>query len=186
MKLINVLQKYATGRNVLGLFIITTFMYLLILFYSSPSVTVQTPGAKIFDMSPLGYSYDYAENLLTAIGPEGRDTYIKLQLPIDFVYPGLFALTYSMLLVWLLKKRFDAVSKIFFLALVPVAAGFFDYLENIGIIVMLKSYPVVNPGVVSISSAFSVLKSILTATFYILLVYGLILLFKKKRRRSLP
>ncbi len=95
------LQKYATGRVVLLLFIITMIVYMIILFYSIPIVIAQAPSMQLFDMSPKGYSPAYADELLNAIGPIGREAYLKRQLPIDFIYPGLFAVTYSLMLVWL-------------------------------------------------------------------------------------
>ena len=64
---------------------------------------------------------------------------MKRQLPIDFIYPGLFAVTYTLMLVWLFGKKIDSKSKVFYLVLIPAAAGLFDYFENIGIILMLKS-----------------------------------------------
>ncbi len=184
MKAIRILQNQATGRKVLFLFILTNCIYLSILLYSIPRVTERAAGMQLFDMSPFGYSHAYAQNLLAAIGAEGREVYLRLQLPIDFVYPGLFALTYSMMLVWLFKKRFDPESKVFLLALAPAVAGFFDYMENVGIIVMLQQYPALTRGMVSVSSVFSVLKSIWTVLFYVILVFGLIRLLAKGTRRS--
>jgi hypothetical protein len=181
MKLIENLQKYASGRHVLLLFIITMIVYFIILFYSIPAVIAQAPGMRLFDMSPRGYTPTYAETLLKAIGPIGRELYLKRQLPIDFIYPGLFAVTYTLMLVWLFAKRFDAKSKIFLLVLVPAAAGLFDYLENFGIILMLKSFPTISPTLVHVSSMFTILKSVLTITFYLLLCYGFILLFVKRK-----
>lgn len=182
MRLMASLQRRASGRTVLALFVITNIVYLMMLFYSIPSVTAQAPGMRLFDMSPLGYSHEYAEELLRNIGPEGREAYLKFQLPLDFIYPGFFAMTYSLMLVWLFKKRLDPGSRLFFLALVPSAAGFFDYMENLGIIIMLRSYPGIQPGVVLASSTFSLLKSVLTVLFYILLLGGFLLLFLKRKR----
>jgi hypothetical protein len=184
MKLMTSMQRRASGRTVLALFVLTNVVYLTMLLYSIPSVTTQAPGMRLFDMSPIGYSPQYAKDLLDAIGPEGRESYLEFQLPLDFIYPGLFALTYSLMLVWLFKKRLDPASKLFFLALVPAAAGFFDYLENLGIIIMLRSYPGIDPGVVWTSSTFSLLKSFLTILFYILLLGGFLLLFLKRKRPS--
>lgn len=182
MKLMTSLQRRASGRTVLALFVLTNVVYLAMLLYSIPSVTAQSPGMRLFDMSPMGYSPQYAIALLDAIGPEGRDAYLGLQLPLDFIYPALFALTYSLMLVWLFKKVFDGGAKWFFLALVPAAAGFFDYMENLGIIIMLRSYPGIDPGVVEAASTFSIFKSVLTIAFYILLLCGFLLLFLKRRR----
>lgn len=47
------------------------------------------------DASPGCYSPEYAEILLKAIGPIGREVYLTRQLPMDFIYPGLFAVTYT-------------------------------------------------------------------------------------------
>jgi len=181
IKLIKQLQKYATGRVVLLLFIITMIVYLIILFYTIPTVIAQAPGMQLFDMSPKGYNLTYANKLLIAIGPIGREAYLKRQLPIDFIYPGLFAVTYSLMVVWLFGKRLDKNSKVFFLALIPIAAGLFDYFENIGIILMLKSFPNINPMLVYISSMLSILKSTMTISFYLLLCYGFLLLFIKRK-----
>lgn len=180
--MIDKLQKAAMGRVVLLLFIITMAVYSIILFCSIPAVIDQAPGMKLFDMSPSGYSPADAEKLLEAIGPAGRKLYAKRQLPIDFIYPGLFAVTYTLMLVWLFGKRFKPESKVFLLALIPAAAGLFDYLENIGIILMLKSFPNINPMLVYGSSTFSILKSVLTISFYLLLCFGFLLLFIKKGR----
>ena len=150
MKIIEKLKTYATGRRVLWLFGITTGVYLAMLLYTIPSVLESAPGMKLFDMSPGGYSYETATNLLDAIGPTGREKYLQRQLPIDFIYPGLFAVTYTLMLLWLFGKRMDPKSKIFLLVLVPAAAGLFDYIENIGILSMLISYPALSLGLGSI------------------------------------
>ncbi len=184
MNLIEKLQIYSSGRLVLLLFAVTTFCYILILFYTIPSVVEQAPEMKLFDMSPSGYTHAYAVDLLKAIGPSGRVAYIKQQLPIDFIYPGLFAVTYTLMLVWLFGKTLHPKSKMFFFALVPAAAGIFDYLENLGIIFMIKSFPTINHNLVNVSSSFSVMKSVLTIGFYILLLYGFLLLYLKRKKVS--
>ena len=181
MKLIEKLQRYSSGRVVLLLFIATMLVYLTILFYTIPSVTDQAPNMKVFDMSPGGYSQTYAEELLGAIGPTGREAYLKRQVPIDFIYPGLFALTYTLMLVWIFKKSFNAKSKVFSLALIPAIAGLFDYFENICIILMIKSFPTLDSNLVNVSSMFSITKSALTIAFYILFLYGLVLFYIKKK-----
>ncbi|MEJ2108693.1 MAG: hypothetical protein P8Z37_02045 [Acidobacteriota bacterium] len=182
MKWMHILQKSVSGRSVLILFVVTLAVYLIMLLHTIPSVVQQAPELKLFDMSPYGYTTDYAEKLLTGMGPAGREDYLHLQLPIDFVYPGLFAITYTMMLIWLFKKTFDAESKIFLMAFIPAVAGFFDYMENLGVMGMLHSYPTVDPDVVHMASAFSVAKSAFTVAFYLLLLYGLLRFLLKRVR----
>lgn len=183
MGMIENLQKYTSGRLVLSLFGVTTCVYVAMLFYFIPAVLEQAPGMKLFDMSPGGYSYEYATNLLEAIGAAGREKYLKRQLPMDFIYPGLFALTYTLMLTWVFNKRFNRKSRISILVLIPAAAGLFDYLEIIGILSMLISYPVLSPGSVQWSSIFSILKSVMTIMSYVLLFFPL-LLFGIKRKHT--
>jgi len=178
--LIRFMQKYSTGKIILVLFVLTMAVYLIMLSYSIPAVTAFAPELPIFDLSPLGYSFSYANELLDALGLEGRNLYLSTQLPLDFIYPGLFSITYSLLLVWLFGKVFNVNSKIYYLALVPFFAGVFDYVENIFIIKMISSFPDLQVNTVKIASTFTVLKSSFTMAFFILLIVGIALLVKQK------
>ena len=178
--LIRFMQKYSTGKIILFLFVLTMAVYLIMLSYSIPAVTAFAPEFPIFDLSPLGYSFSYANELLDALGLEGRNLYLSTQLPLDFIYPGLFSITYSLLLVWLFGKVFNVNSKIYYLALVPFFAGIFDYVENIFIIKMISSFPDLQVNTVKIASTFTVLKSSFTMAFFILLIVGIALLVKQK------
>jgi len=180
-KLIRLLQKYATGKVVSVLFIVTMAVYLTMLLYSIPAVISFAPDMILFDLSPTGYTPDYAASLLEALGPEGRAAYLTLQLPLDFLYPGLFAITYSLLLTWLFSKGAEPGSRIFYFSLVPMLAGLFDYIENVFIVVMLKSYPEVSLNIVELASLFTVLKSGFSTGFFILFFWGLIRFIKKKK-----
>jgi hypothetical protein len=187
-KAINYLQKLASGKTVFITCVLTMAVYLLMLLYSIPRVESYAPGIALFDLSPTGYSYQHAISLLETLGETGRNVYLYQQLPIDFVYPGLFAISYSLLLAWLFKKSFPADSKLFYLAVVPVFAGFFDYLENVAIISMIRSFPGLPQELVGIASLFSTLKSLFTMAFFILLFLGIIALFASslKRKPQLP
>lgn len=89
VKVINFLKKWGSGKIVLCLFIATMVVYLAMLFYSLPAVERFAHGKRLFDLSPAGYSYSDAISLLETLGTEGRNVYVTLQLPIDFIYPGL-------------------------------------------------------------------------------------------------
>ena len=76
--------------------------------YNSSSLCICTTGINLFDLSPTGYSFEYAIKLLDTLGSDGRELYLYRQLPLDFIYPGLFAVSFSLLLYWLLlttKRR---------------------------------------------------------------------------------
>ena len=172
-KIVTSLQKLASGRVVLILIILTMAVFSLMLLYTIPKVESFAPGMTLFDMSPSGYSYQQAISLLESLGEVGRNVYLSQQLPADFVYPGLFAISYSLLLTWLFAKSFEPNSKIFFLVLVPVLGGLFDYLENIGIVLMINAFPDISQELVGVVSTFTLLKSAFTIGFYVLLLVGI-------------
>jgi hypothetical protein len=176
----NLLQQYATGKLVSILFVLTQIVYLLMIGYSIPAVSAFAPELPLFDMSPTGYTFAYANELLSALGTEGRNLYLTTQLPLDFIYPGLFAITYSLLLVWLFAKTCKVNSKIYVIAFVPFLAGIFDYMENLFIIKMINSFPDLQATTVEIASTFTLLKSGFSTVFFVLLTVGFVLLFKQK------
>lgn len=178
--LIQMLQKYATGKVVLVLFVLTMIIYLIMIFYSIPSVVSFAPELVLFDMSPTGYSHQSAVELLSVLGPEGRSIYLTKQLPLDFIYPGLFAITYSLLLAWLFLKSTSHQSKIFYLTMVPILAGVCDYSENVFIIIMINSFPDVSSIIVGIASLFTIMKSSFTSIFFLLFLWALFMYFKNK------
>lgn len=170
---LNTLKKLASGKIVSILFTLTMAIYLLLFFYSIPMVESFAPNTALFDLSPSGYSYQHALSLLEELGNEGRQIYLSLQLPLDFVYPGLFAISYTLLLIWLFSKSLKNKSRIFYLAFIPALGGLFDYLENIYIIRMINSFPDLSPKLVQVASTFTLLKSVFTTVFFLLLFAGL-------------
>lgn len=179
-ELVQCIQKVATGRNILKFFIPAMVVYAIMLLYSIPQVGHYAPEMKLFDLSPTGYSFEYAKELLHVLGVKGRDLYLYQQLPLDFIYPGLFAVSCCLLLSWLFAKSLNSDSKMFYLCFIPVAAGFFDYLENIGIVRILMSYPDIAESLVSITSFLTILKSTCTTAFFVFLLLGVVLYMKHK------
>ena len=125
-------------------------------------------------MSPTGYSYDEAIILFQSLGPDGRSAYITVQIPIDSVYPGLFAISYALLIKWVFKQFLPRQSRLFFFAFVPVFAGIFDYLENVAVVAMLNGFPEISEVLVTSASCFTIAKSGLTTLFFIGLLVALI------------
>ena len=179
-KLLSFLQRVSTGRVVLAFIVPAMIVYFIMLLYTIPQVEKYAPEINLFDLSPTGYSFEYAIELLDALGNNGRELYLFTQLPLDFLYPGLFAVSCSLLLSWLFMKSQKASSKLFYFCYVPVMAALFDYFENIFIVCILTSYPNVSEINVSLASYMTIIKSVLTTVFFVLLIVGVILNIKKK------
>ena len=139
-----------------------------------PEIMAITGEMKILDMMPTGYSPSYVNELLLALGENGRHLYLFHQLPLDMAYPLLFGISNTLIIIYLLKKALIFERKLFYLCLIPIIAGIMDYSENTGIIMILSHYPN-NPDILSqVTSVFSVLKSMLYTFFFVEL---LVLLF---------
>jgi len=150
------------------------------LLVSIPKVMSFSGGMKIFDLMPMGYDPEYAMSLLEKLGVEGRNAYLYNQIPVDFIYPLLFGITYCLLLAYLLNQLNSLKADYFYLSLLPIMGGLFDYLENFGIINMLVSYPHLSVAFIQLTSFFTVFKSLFsTISFTVLLVVLVIFGFKK-------
>ncbi|WP_323789762.1 hypothetical protein [Psychroserpens sp.] len=179
-----ILEKNTSGKKVLGLFILTNVVYLFMLFVTIPKTMGFSSGMKLLDMLPTGYNQDYVNELFKTLGKNGREIYLTNQIPVDMIYPLLFGLTYSLLLAYFLKKLNKLKSPFSHLCILPIIAGIADYLENIGIITMLNSYPDLTKTMVNTTNIFSIIKSTSTSVFFITLIVILIILgikFTKKK-----
>ncbi len=170
----DLLYKYSTRKTVLVLILITNIVYVIMMAFTIPRVAGFAVGMKLLDLMPAGYDFEYVQRLFTALGEEGRSAYLRLQLPIDMIYPLLFAVCYCLLLVWLLKIINKQHTRLFYASYLPLFAGSADYLENIGIITLLRQYPQFTSESVQITSRFSVVKSSITTVYFIVVLMVLL------------
>lgn len=149
----------------------TVTNYLAMVLWSLPLVSEMAGGDTPFDMRPGGYSFDDARMFLTAISDTGRDFYLNTQQLLDLFYPTLFAITVAIPLAHLVPRYWGWT-----LAVVAIAAGVFDHLENSAVAVMLRVEPdALTEALVSTASNWTLAKSILTtiASVALLVVLGM-------------
>ncbi|MCG2459572.1 hypothetical protein K8352_02285 [Flavobacteriaceae bacterium F89] len=184
-RLTNFIERNGSGKKVLVLFILTNVVYVLMLTVTIPYTMKFSNGMKLLDMMPTGYDSKYVYELFGSLGEKGRLIYLTNQIPVDMLYPLLFGLAYCLLLAYFLKRLNRITSPYIFLCLLPIIAGTADYLENIGIIAMLKSYPDLSTSFVKTINVFSIIKSISTSTvFMVLLVLVISLGFSAINRKK--
>lgn len=174
------ISGYLKGKVIIPLFIAAGIIYTIMLTITIPKVMDLSGGMKIPDMMPAGYNASYVNGLMAALGQEGRYAYLFNQIPLDMVYPALFGISLCLIMAYFLKrlKKTDGLLSI---SILPLFSGLFDYCENIGLIIILKTYPG-NPDILSeITNVFSILKSTTTTiSFVILIIIIIIFLFRKK------
>lgn len=104
-------------------------------------------GGELLD-ARFGYSHAEANAAMSAYGDEGRRVYVWASLTIDTLLPIAYA-GFLAGMLYRLRPR-DGLQT---LALLPVAVGLVDLLENAQIVAMLIGYPDVSPGQVALASA---------------------------------
>lgn len=141
-------------------------------------------GLKILDMMPTGYTPKYVNELMLSLGQTGRHLYLYRQIPLDMTYPLLFGISNTLIIAYLLKKAKIFKPKLIYLCFIPIIAGVLDYSENIGIIMILKNHPNITDLMSQVTNVFSVLKSLSTTIYFVVLLVLLFVLAVKRLFRS--
>lgn len=177
-------RKYAKAVVVLPLFVITQGLYLFMVLKSIPAVKKFSEGLELPDLMPTGYSADYIPKLLKTLGEEGRSVYMSYQIPLDMIYPLLFAISYSILLAYLFKKGISDTNILNRFVVVPVFAAVFDYCENLAVLWQLKTFPETSEVLSTIAGIATVFKSGFTSLFFLLLFIGIAAMMIRRVRKA--
>ena len=165
-----------------------------------------TGGANILDFE-IGYSYEKAFAMLTALGAEGRLFYQTKMLPMDFFVPVTYMLCFAGFIALLLRQAWPerawgsaseqapgkvperilgkALRYCRYLLFVPVVAMLSDWAENIGILVMLHSYPDLPAWAVFMASMSGVIKAVFISVSISVIVLLFLLFLHAQIRRKL-
>jgi len=156
------------------LFLTTHVVLAIMLGYTFPILN-NTAGGKVFDLRTFGYSLEEAQTILGNLDQQAIDLYIFPQLLVlDVLYPILLALFLSSLLFRLTRSIKFRSRLLPLLLLLPFLAMVFDYLENACILLMITETLEPSAWGVSLSSFFTLSKSILTSVAWIsILVCGI-------------
>lgn len=177
--------KKISGRTVFHWLILTNVIYAGLLLGTIPDVMRFSDGKALLDMRPLGYNPEEVRDLLTTLGNEGRSRYLYTQIPLDMLYPGLFAITYSLLMVFILRQFPSIHPGTYSLSYLPILAGLSDYAENIVIILLLNGFPDFSDYLAALSNVFSLAKSLFSSLYFmalIILAFLLALQYMQKQR----
>lgn len=114
--------------------------------------------ALIPDLLIFKVTRDNVEKSLDCMGEEGRQAYYQAETRGDSIYPLAYSLFLAFTLWSLSFYLFKKPKLSLFLALLPIAAMMFDYLENMQFLKMLRDYPEILDGTISKASLFANLK----------------------------
>src|SRR3989339_595059 len=113
----DLIKRNLNSKRVILLFVLTNIIYVIMLGITIPKVMSFSGGMKLLDMLPTGYTAEYVNSLLSALGEKGRDAYLFNQLPVDMIYPFLFGVSYCLILAYFLNKLGKFESRLFYFCL---------------------------------------------------------------------
>lgn len=128
----------------------------------------------------FGYSQEEAYYILDAIGEEGRSAYFFTTSIADMLYPIVYSLFLSIIIILILKKMMIADGLLSYLAFSPFLIMIFDFIENSAIIIMLSSFPQLTEWAVMTGSYAGMAKWVSTAAVLVIIVFLLIRIFTRK------
>lgn len=173
-------NKLVKGKIVLFLLILTNLVYIYMLLVSIPKVMSFSGEMKIPDVLPIGYEPDYILTLFEKLGEQGRNVYLHHQLPVDLLYPFLFGITYFLVILYLLQKLQKLNIETYYLGLLPLMGGLFDYLENFVLIYMLDAFPAISASTIKLCAFFTVFKSMLSSISFVVIIVLLLMLVRRR------
>jgi hypothetical protein len=180
------LHRVASGPVAL----VSLVIFLLFTAWALPSQASQseaiTGDAGSPDMSfyyTANELYEFAESY----GEAGRQAYIRARFTFDLAWPLVYGFFLTMGISWIFRRAFAADSNWQLANLVPVLGVILDYLENIAASLVMVRYPNPTAVVDSLASVFTMLKWIMVAGSFVLLLVGVLVWFVRwvmGRRRT--
>jgi hypothetical protein len=178
------LHRMARGRHILLLLAAVLAFNVGVFPLAVARIDAQSRGARPLDLR-CGYSPDTAYALLGAYGAEGRRAYLWTELTADVLYPAVYALFLTLSVAYLFERARPASAVARRAAVLPFAALVADYLENVGVVVMVVRYPERSDILARVTSAVTCVKWVFFAAAVGLLVVGLgVFAFARGRRRT--
>lgn len=177
-------QPRPIGMIAVGAALIAATLYTLMINVTLAHIE-EISGHIPFDMRPLGYSPTEAATLLEALGVEGRAYYVRRQIPLDILYPAMLALTLIATILWF-SQRMPKSRIVRPAVALSVGSALCDYIENLGIIAMIWSWPDVSVPLVNAASTATIAKSALTTLAVALTLFTGFFWMRRTKSRPLP
>jgi hypothetical protein len=141
----------------MGILFVVFFLFIM---PAGEALIYQNQPSSLLDML-FHYTPDQTGQLIQSYGSEGRAAYIQFTWTYDLAFPLVYGLFFYSILTALIKRSNPTWSLLRRAACLPILTMSADYLENAGITMLLKSYPVLNNTFIRISSCFTSLKWVL-------------------------
>jgi hypothetical protein len=167
----NFFIRYAKGWIILVAFVTVLLFEAVVLPGAQATIEAASGGTGPLDLQ-FFYSPSTANETIASYGDAGRAAYRTTELTADLLFPIAYTLFLALSITWLFQRAFDKGSAVQYLNLAPVGAWVFDLLENVGVVILLNSFPNQPFVVTLLTTVFSGLKWVFVFFSAILLIFG--------------
>jgi hypothetical protein len=133
----------------------------------------------IIDLT-FGFNPQKTLRMTADYGDAARPFYARTELTTDLIYPIDYAFLFGIMLTLLYRKR-----PYVWVNILPFICLLFDYLENINIIILLKTYPDQSLVIAILCEIFKLMKWLTFGTSFLLIIFGLVLKLTNLSRQKL-
>jgi len=178
--LILFLNRFSNWKTLIGLLIL--YMLFPLVLFKNAEAKINALAGKAIGPIDLTFGFNPARTLkmVEEYGDAARKYYASVELSVDIAYPIVYSLLLAVILTLIYRKLIDGPVR--YLNLLPFLALFFDYLENITIVSMLKHYPEQSMTMATLCELFKLFKWLVFGIIIFLIIYGLVKLLLKKRQ----
>jgi len=146
--------------------------------FSALFPAVLFPAHGIGNIKPLdlyfSYSPDQVYQHLAALGTKGRSTSVSMALTTDMVFPVVYSMALSVVLVLVLRKLLPPERRLRYLCLFPFLIILADWCENVSLSMVMRTYPGRTDTIVIFASTFTSLKWMLIILTLLMLLVAVI------------
>lgn len=179
-RVLNVINQQSTVRN-LVIAIIVSASSVAIMAMLTQSMVYDIYGSADMPDTNFGYSYDDILEAFDILGSDGLNVWLQVHL-LDLIFPLGYSFAIAFAIMLELRNSFPENNNLRILALLPIFAAIFDYLENALIASQALAYPNLSVSVIALASGVTILKWLLLyASFIIVFILIPVVLYKRIR-----
>lgn len=175
-------EKFSNRKWILIFFSGVVLAEILFVAFLTPAFLKVSGGQNFLDLQ-TAFTAEDAENLISVMGDEGQKIYDQMQV-VDLFFPFFYGMAFCLILSSLLIKLYPQNPEKRWPLRFPLLGAAFDLTENLGILILRKSYPPVSAFWANFSSIAGVMKMlflVLTLVSFALLLTRVFIQNHKKK-----
>ncbi len=175
----NFLNRIASWKS-LVIFLALYMIFPAYLLKNAESKIVALAGKPvgIIDLT-FGFNPQKTLMMVADYGDNARSYYALTEMTTDILYPLVYAFLFGIILTLLYRGSSRS-----WVNTLPFVCLLFDYLENITIIILLKTFPQQSPTIATLCELFKLLKWLVFAAIILLVLLGLISKVTKRTKHA--